>query len=100
MKEKQNENVEHLLDEFKEIFLDWLEATKNEKANIYLKRNSIPKFLKARPVPSALKQRIEIELARMVKSGLLEPVDVSEWAALIVPVIKDDGSIRSVLTIN
>ena len=94
MKEKQNENLEHLLDEFKEIFLNELGTMNNEKAKIYLKPNSMPKFLKARPVPYVLKQRIEIELETMVKSGVLEPVDMSYRATPIVPVIKDDGSIR------
>ena len=31
----------------------------------------------ARPVPHTLKQRIQIGLKRMIKSGILEPVDVS-----------------------
>ena len=69
-------------------------TTKNGKAKTYLKPNSIPKFLKAHPVSYAFKKKIEIELERMVKSGILEPVDISEWATPIVPVIKNDGSIR------
>ena len=60
MKEKQNENVEHFLDKFKDIFLDELGTMKNEKAKIYIKPNSIQKFLKACLVLYALKQRIEI----------------------------------------
>lgn len=71
MKEKQNENLEHLLDEFKETFLNELRTIKNQNAKKSLKLNTIPKFLKALTVPYALKQRIGIELERMIKSGIL-----------------------------
>ena len=71
MKEKQNENLEHLLDEFKETFLNKLRTIKNQNAKKSLKLNTIPKFLKALTVPYALKQRIGIELERMIKSGIL-----------------------------
>ena len=94
LKEKQNENLEHLLEKLEEVFLDELGKMKNEKVKICSKPNSIPNFLKACPVPYALKQRIEIEIGRMVKSGILEPADVSEWATPTVSVIKDDGSVR------
>ena len=47
MKEKQNENLEHLLDRFKEIFRNELGTMKNEKTKNFLKLNSIHKFLKA-----------------------------------------------------
>ena len=47
MKEKQNENLEHLLDRFKEIFRNELGTMKNEKKIFFLKLNSIHKSLKA-----------------------------------------------------
>ena len=31
---------------------------------------------------------MELELERTVRSNILEPVDVSEWATYIVPAIK------------
>ena len=61
----------------KTFFSSELGTMKNEKAKIYLKPNSIPKFLKARPVPYALKNKIELQIERMVKN-ILESVDVSE----------------------
>ena len=34
------------------------------------------------------------ELDRLEKEGIIEPVDFSDWAAPIVPVVKRDGSVR------
>ena len=61
---------------------------KNEKAKIYLKPNCIPKFVKTHPVLYTLKNKIELEIERMVKNNILEPVDVSEWTTPVVPVIR------------
>ena len=46
------------------------------------------------PVPYALRTKVEQELDRLEKSGIIEPVQFSEWAAPIVPVVKRDGAIR------
>ena len=41
-----------------------------------------------------MQNKIELEIERMFKNNILEPADVSEWAIPIVPVIKEDSSIR------
>ena len=51
-------------------------------------------FHKPRAVPYALKAKIEKELDRLIQQGVIEPIEFSEWAAPIVPVLKKDGSIR------
>ena len=48
----------------------------------------------ARPVPDALKQKVENELDCMINSGISEPVEISDWATPVVPVRKPDNSIR------
>ena len=77
-------NLGDLLHKFEDIFSGELRTMRDnekmwdsEKAKIYLKPNSIPKFLKARPVPYALKNKIELQIDRMVKN-IWESVDVSE----------------------
>ena len=49
-----------------------------------------PKFHKARPVPYAIRPLLEVELDRLTKEGILEPVAFADWAAPIVPVLKPD----------
>ena len=41
-----------------------------------------------------MKTRIEEELDRQEKLGILEKVDTAEWVAAVVPVIKPSGAIR------
>ena len=57
------------------------------KAKIIIEDNAIPKFYKARSIPYAFKEMVEMELNRLVSEGTLEPVQLSEWAAPIVPVL-------------
>ncbi|BHF72125.1 hypothetical protein SprV_0401518900 [Sparganum proliferum] len=63
-----------------------------------------PWFFKARTVPYAVAPKVEEELDRLQKVDIIEPVQYSEWAAPIVPVLKSDGSVRTCgdykLTIN
>ena len=56
--------------------------------------------MKARPVPYALKAKVEKELDRLQSEGIISPVEFTEWAAPIVPVVKQDGSVRIVVTIS
>ena len=44
-------------------------------------------FFKPRLVPFALSQRVEAELDRLEKAGIIESVRFSDWAAPIVPVV-------------
>ena len=75
---KPNEGLGQVLDQYSEVFDNSLGTMKGAKAHIYLKDDVEPKFCKPRPVPYALKDRIEQELDRLVQEGILEPVEVSE----------------------
>jgi len=86
--------LNNLFSEFAELFGADLGLMKGEKAKIYIKDNAIPKFCKARPIPYSLRPKVEIEINRMVELGILQPVEVSEWATPIVPVKKPDGTVR------
>lgn len=91
MRQKFSETV---LEGFEEVFDGKLGTYKGDKAKIHVKENATPKYFKARSVPFALKDQIGEELDRLEKEGTIEKVQYSEWAAPIVPLVKQDGNIR------
>ena len=67
---------------------------KDFEAKIHVEADATPKFSKAHPVPYSMKVKIEEELDRLLSLGILKPVQFSEWATRIVPVLKPDRSVR------
>ena len=57
-------------------------------------KDAQPKFFKPRPVPLALKAKVESELDRLTKAGVLEKVPYSQWVAPVVVVPKWEGGVR------
>ena len=86
--------LQSILDKYPDVFKDDLGTIKGVKAKIYVDPEATPLYHKARSVPLALKEKIEAELERLQEQGIIEPVQFSEWAAPIVPVIKGDGTVR------
>ena len=39
-----------------------------------------------------LREKVEQELDRLTKEGIIEPIQFADWAAPIVPVMKKDGT--------
>ena len=89
------EHLDVMLDKYSDVFEDKLGTFTSAKAKLTLKENSQPRFPKARPMPYALKPKVEEELRRLQNEGILTEVEWSEWATpIIVPVPKKDGSVR------
>ena len=61
---------------------------------LHVEPTAIPVFHEARPVPYALREEIEQDLERLERAGTIEPVQYSEWATPIVPVMKSDDTVR------
>ncbi|GFV32535.1 uncharacterized protein K02A2.6 [Trichonephila clavipes] len=72
----------------------------NYEAKLKLRHGVKPIFCRVRTVPFALKGRVENEIDRLEKEGIIEKVDSSEWATPVVPVVKSDGSIRLSLSLS
>uniref|UniRef100_A0A3B3TFN7 Gypsy retrotransposon integrase-like protein 1 n=1 Tax=Paramormyrops kingsleyae TaxID=1676925 RepID=A0A3B3TFN7_9TELE len=86
--------LSEVLERYSHVFQDELGTLKDIRAVISVKPNAIPKFHKARPLPFAMKARVERELERLEKENIISPIKHSEWAAPVVPVVKRDGTIR------
>jgi len=91
---KQSDQLDSVLTEFNDIFREGLGHCKKILAKLVLKEGAIPKFFKPRPIPFALREKVEADLNRLEKLGVLTPVQTAEWAAPIVPVSKPNGTVR------
>ena len=72
------------------VFQEGLGMLKGHKVKIVIDPQAAPRFCKARPVPYALRDKVEAELDHLVSEGTLEPVQYSDWAAPIVVVLKSN----------
>lgn len=63
-------------------------------AKLYMNSDAQPRFCQARPAPFFIRAKVEQEIDRQVEEGILEPVQFSQWATPVVPVMKKDGSVR------
>ena len=72
------------------MFSTELGTLKDFKVSLAIDESVKPKYCKARSVPYAMRALVDEELERLEKSGVIEPVAYSEWAAPIVPVLKPD----------
>ena len=90
---QQTPALQETLQRYAEVFENELGEIKGMEARIDVNPQAQPRFCKARPVPFALKHKVEAELDRLQKEGIVEAVQSAEWAAPIVPVVKSDGSV-------
>lgn len=90
----QAPEVKTLCNKYAKLFENELGTFTNYKVSLKLKKDVVPKFYKPRPLPFALKDKVEKELEKLVKLGILKPTQCSEWGTPIVPVLKNNGSIR------
>ena len=87
-------SLEDVLEQNKEIFQKSLGKIKGVKAKLHVDTQVKPLYFKACSVPFALRQKVEHELERLENQGVITPVQFSEWAMPIVPVVKSDGTVR------
>jgi hypothetical protein len=81
--------VRQIVEECPEVFTDKLGCLKGFKVEIPVESGVKPKFFKARPVPYALRTRVEAELDRLEEQGVWKRIQYSKWAAPTVVTLKD-----------
>ena len=82
--------LQGLLDQHVNVFRDELGTIRGVTAKLHVDPQARPRFYRPRPVPYAMRQKVELELERLERAGVIEPVQFSDWAA---PMVKTDGSI-------
>ncbi|XP_056009319.1 uncharacterized protein K02A2.6-like [Ostrea edulis] len=92
--ETSKQSVRGVLERYKNVFTDDLGMLKDISARIKVQESATPKFCKARVVPYSLRPKVDQELDRLIKKGILSKVEHSECVTPIVPIPKKDGSVR------
>ena len=80
--------------EFPDLFSEDLGCYKGHQFAIEVDPSVPPKFCKARTLPYTLRAKIDQEIDRLLREGIISPVIDSSWVAPVVPVVKQNGSIR------
>ena len=91
--QEKNPRLQRVLEDLKDVFSKGLGTLPGTKAKTYVDPGTTARFMKARPIPYALKAKVETDLDRLQSEGIISPVEFSEWAAPIVPVVKQDGKV-------
>lgn len=93
-KEKIDESLAALLNAYPTVFAEGLGYCAKFKASLQLKEGAKPVFIKAQPLPFALKPAVEKEFKRLEEMNVVSPVEYSDWAAPIVVAPKPGGKIQ------
>ena len=86
--------LQDVLDQYAGLFKLEMGTIQGTTVKIHVKPNAGPQFFRARPVPYALGDKVTSKLGRLCKADIIEPVQFSDWAAPIVPVLKSNGSLQ------
>ena len=85
--------IDSLLKKYRDVFKEGCGSFSDAPVTLHLNSQISPKYIKARQVPYALRQKVIEEMDRLESEGIIEPVQFLEWATPCVPVIKSDKSI-------
>ncbi|CAI5657334.1 unnamed protein product [Oreochromis niloticus] len=86
--------IAELLGRYADVFKNELGTLRGTTVKLCVDPFARPRFFKPRTVPYAMKAKVEAELERLQKIGVIEPIEFSDWAAPIVLVLKEDGGVR------
>lgn len=71
-------NLQSILNSHKELFKDELGLLRGVKTKLYVHDSCKPCFFKPRTVPYAIREKVEVELDRLEKAGVIEKVRFSD----------------------
>lgn len=88
------ESIKKLKGQFPNIFSPTLGCCNKVMVKLNLKPDAKPVFCPKRQVPFHIMPQVEEELQRLQNSGIISPIDYSNYAAPIVIVRKPSGALR------
>lgn len=83
-----------LLEQNQQLFEPSSSGIKGFTAVLNVKEGAKPVYQKDRPVPYALVPKVEKEYDRLIQTGIVYPIETSDWASPPVHVPKSDDAIR------
>ena len=86
--------LQEILDKHVTVFSNKLDTLKGVKVKLQTQPDVAPQIFKACTIPLALREKVKAELEGLESLGIIIPVQYSEWAAPVVPVLKHDGTMR------
>ena len=89
-----NLSLQQILAKHADVFKEELGELQGVTASIHVSDKARHRFVKSRQVPFAMRAKVEKELDHLLALGVIRPVQFSDWAAPIVPVLKGDGRVR------
>ena len=82
------------LNKYPGLFSDGVGTFSGPKVRIHVSADAQPLFHKARPVPYMMQSMIKCELDHLQSEVIISPVEYSDWAAPIVPILKADETVH------
>ncbi|XP_018403549.1 PREDICTED: uncharacterized protein K02A2.6-like [Cyphomyrmex costatus] len=86
-------SLDALLKEYSDVFDQPIGTIKGFKAKLMLKEDAIPCFSKPCTIPLALQDKVDKELEKMIKSGVISHIETSKWASPLVIVPKPNRAV-------
>ena len=87
----EGNSVKAMLEKYKEVFQ---EGTGTIQGYRRTKEKAQQKFHKARPVPYAMREKVEAELIRLQEENIIRKAEHSDWSAPIVVVSEVNKTVR------
>lgn len=78
VKDVNGTSVGELINKYSDVFHEELGTLKDIKASTIVRPDVTPKFWKHRPLPFAMKERVERELKRLEEANVISPVKHSD----------------------
>ena len=93
-KVQESNTLTAVLEAHKAVFRTELGTINCTTAKLQVDPQILPVFQKPRPVPFSLRHKVEAELERLEKEGIIQARQFSRWAAPIVAVMAQSESTK------